>query len=120
VRLPFCSSTAARAPAPSSPMRFLCSRGVSAPPAPPPPLLQTYLKVQCREAAVLLQRRRQGPSAVVAEVFGLEVEFLHGIGAELCASIRQGHRCCAAGGEEHWRRGPTAAGAAITQSLSRW
>jgi hypothetical protein len=74
---------------------------VSAPPAPPP-LLQTYVKVQCREAAVLLQCRRQGPSAVVANAIAVEVELPHGTGAEVCARLRQGHRCSTAGGGEHW------------------
>lgn len=42
------------------------SRGVSAW-ATSPPLLQTHLKVQMREAVVLPQYRSQGPSALIAD-----------------------------------------------------
>ena len=51
-------------------MAFSYSRGVSGQASSL--LLQTYAKVQCREAAVLLQYRRQSPSAIVVNDISLQ------------------------------------------------
>ena len=60
----------ARPSAHQSPMRLPCGRGVSFLSAPL--LLQTYGKMQYHKAAVLLQCRRQGPTAVAANAIELQ------------------------------------------------
>ena len=60
-------------------------------------LLLTYVQVQRFEAPVLLQCRGQGPSVVVVNVFVVEVNRHDCIGKEVCAGLRQYHRCRAAG-----------------------
>lgn len=88
VTLLLCSSTAASARAPPSPMRLSCGSGVNVPPSHRS--LPTHLELDSCEAAVLLQGLRQGPGAVVVYAAALDVN----LSRRSCPSFRTCSRKC--------------------------